>query len=401
MQRFVTSPRPPAHRVGVRLSPTRWAAPRALIPLLFLVAATAAGASPPRHAIVFHEPDTFAAWPANGGAWSWDRGQEAAIAFVTGRFQVQPGHNVLPPYTNRLARTTDGGKTWKVETPRGFYQPGQPTKPLIAAIPFDAPGLALRFAAAGYQGGTGSPGVINYSLDRGRTWHGPFPLPRLIPASAARGLTEVTLRTDYLVRSKTECLVMGSARQPGKSGTDRVFAVVLTEGGRGGGVFAWVTPPASPHRAVMPATVTLADGHLFSAIRMRKRGADDNWVDGYQSEDGGASWQLIGRVGQTGAGNGNPPAVVRLRDGRLACAYGDRTRNKLFLRLSSAGVRWDDEVILRDGYQPDAGGEIDLGYPRLFQRPDGALVVVYYWSTRERPTAHIAATTWMPPAPTR
>lgn len=375
----------------------KYVGPWTAIALLFLVAATAA-ASPPQHAIVFHEPDTFAAWPANGGAWTWDRGQEAAIAFVTGRYQLRPGHNVVPPYTNRLARTSDGGKTWTVETPRGFYQTGQPVKPLTAPIPFDAPGLAMRFVAEGYQGGADSPGVITYSLDRGQTWRGPFRLPRLTPPDAG-GLTEVTLRTDYLVRSKTECLVMGSARQPGKSGTDRVFAAVLTDGGRAAGSSAWVTPPTDPNRAVMPSTVAWADGKLFSAVRIRKRGADDNWIGGYRSADRGTTWQLVGRVGRTGAGNGNPPAVTRLRDGRIACAYGDRTRNKLYLRLSADGVHWDDEVVLRDGYQPDARGEVDLGYPRLYQRPDGALVVVYYWSTRERLTAHIAATTWMPTAP--
>jgi hypothetical protein len=38
----------------------------------------------------------------------------------------------------------------------------------------------------------------------------------------------------------------------------------------------------------------------------------------------------------------------------------------------------------------------DLGYPRLVQRPDGKLVAMYYWATKENPEQHIAASIWQP-----
>ena len=76
-----------------------------MIALLLLV--LAAG---PRHAVVFHRPDTFAGWPANGGLWTWDGGREAVVGFITGPYREQKGHNLDEPYTNRLARTTDGGE---------------------------------------------------------------------------------------------------------------------------------------------------------------------------------------------------------------------------------------------------------------------------------------------------
>jgi hypothetical protein len=54
------------------------------------------------------------------------------------------------------------------------------------------------------------------------------------------------------------------------------------------------------------------------------------------------------------------------------------------------------EVILRNDYNTDAFGDADLGYPQLVQRPDGKLVVIYYWATAQHPKVHIAATIWEP-----
>lgn len=360
-------------------------------------------AAPPavEHGVVFHDPAVFAGWPANGGAWHWYNGREFAVGFVTGKFGQRQGHNVTPPYTNRLARTTDWGDTWTVEDPPGFYQPGQPIAVLSKPIDFTAVGLTLRVVAEGYQGGSGTDGpCLNVSTDRGKTWAGPYALPELIPADKAGGRTEITNRTEYIPLHQHDCLLMGSARFPGKSGTDRAFAAKLVDGGRRAEFLGWVAPPDGPNRVLMPAAAPLPIKglSLFAAVRVRKTPADVNWIDGYRSGDGGKTWTLLGKVGDTGAGNGNPPAVVWLRDGRLCCAYGDRSRKALYARLSGdGGATWGDEVTLRDGYQPDAAGEVDFGYPRLFARRDGAVVCVYYWADKDRPTNHIARTIWTPP----
>lgn len=374
------------------------------MPVLLAVAL----AAPPavEHGVVFHDPAVFAGWPANGGAWHWHNGREFAVGFVTGKYEARPGHNVSPPFANRLARTTDGGQTWAVEDPPGFYQPGRPIAVLTKPIDFVANNFAMRVIAEGYQGGSGDHGpCVSVSTDRGKTWAGPYALPELIPADQAGGRTEITNRTDYVPLSRTECLLMGSARLPGKSGTDRAFAAKLVDGGRKAEFLGWLAPPDGPNRVLMPATaqamLMAPQGRppLFTAVRVRKTPADINWIDGYLSRDDGKTWTPLGKVGDTGAGNGNPPAVLWLRDNRLVVAYGDRTRKALYARLSGdRGTTWGDEVTLRDGYQPDAAGEVDFGYPRLFERRDGAVVCVYYWADQDRPTNHIARTTWTPPA---
>lgn len=357
---------------------------------VLLTAAVAFGYEP-RHGVVFHDPKTFAGWPANGGLWVYDGGKEAVVAFTTGPFRLRGGHNVVPPYTNVVARTRDGGATWTREDPPGFYQPGDRPAALTSPIPFDHPDLALRFVGTGYHAAELPAGGVCYSTDRGKTWKS-----AALPPLVRDGRTELTLRTGFRVLGPRDCLVFGSARFPGKSGTDRAFAAKLTDGGRAGTLLGWFDAPESTERTMMPATV--GGDRLFAAVRVRKADADANRIDGYASTDGGATWARTGTVGETGAANGNPPALIRLRDGRLVCAYGDRTRHKLFARLSGDnGKTWGAEVVLRADPEPDALGDVDLGYPRLFERPDGAVVCVYYWASKDRPTHHIAATTWPPP----
>jgi hypothetical protein len=360
-----------------------------------------ATASPPaglEHVVVFHRPGVFAAWPANGGLWSWDDGQEVLVGFCTGDAQEQPGHNIVPPYTNRLARTRDGGLSWRVEQPEGYGQEGAKFADPPAQGFRSSPRLALRCTAIGYHGGDDPRGGFLFSDDRGHRWQGPFHFTGLADAPELRGW-EMTARTDYLLSGDNDGLFLLSARQPNQAGTDRVFCARTRDSGRRFEFLGWVIGPDDPHRAVMPATVRCTADRLVTVVRRRQRGADRNWIDALGSDDGGRTWRSLGRVGDTGKGNGNPPALIRLRDGRLCCAYGNRDRRQIVARLSADdGRNWAEEVVLRDGYRPDHHGDADLGYPRLFQRRDDRVVAVYYWSAPAGPETIIAATHWPPPA---
>ena len=133
------------------------------------------------------------------------------------------------------------------------------------------------------------------------------------------------------------------------------------------------------------------------AIRRRAVPENTNWVDAYVSNDDGKSWSFLSKVADTGVQNGNPPALLRLRDGRLCCVYGNRSKLQMIARFSKdEGATWGPELVLRDDYQVDSFGDRDLGYPRLVQRRDGKLVAIYYWATEEHPQLHIAATIWQP-----
>ena len=144
----------------------------------------------------------------------------------------------------------------------------------------------------------------------------------------------------------------------------------------------------------MPSTVRLSERELLTTIR---RGAEEGkrkaWIEAWKSSDNGESWvQLDDPVANTG--EGNPPHLLKLADGRLCLTYGQRAKPfGMFARLSSdAGKTWSEPITLRD----DGGGR-DLGYPRSVQRPNGKIVTVYYfWDLKTGPERYIAATIWSP-----
>ena len=91
-------------------------------------------------------------------------------------------------------------------------------------------------------------------------------------------------------------------------------------------------------------------------------------------------------------GEGNPPQLIALADGRLCLTYGVRAAPyRICAKLSAdAGLNWSDEIVLRD----DGAGR-DLGYVRSVQRPDGKIVTVYYfWDQKTGPERYLAATIW-------
>jgi len=88
-----------------------------------------------------------------------------------------------------------------------------------------------------------------------------------------------------------------------------------------------------------------------------------------------------------------------LKDGRLALGYIHRSEfgSRVHVRFSANnGESWGDEIILRSG----DGASRDVGYPRMVQREDGKLVMIYYWNNVNqadaKPFRYIAATVFDP-----
>ena len=86
--------------------------------------------------------------------------------------------------------------------------------------------------------------------------------------------------------------------------------------------------------------------------------------------------------------------IKTLGDGRICLIFGYRAEPySIRAKLSDDNGRtWSDDIILRDD-----GGDHDIGYPRVVQRPDGKVVIVYYFHDRVTgPERYIAATIWDP-----
>jgi hypothetical protein len=349
------------------------------------------------HLKVCGEPGQYAGWPANGGMWAW--GNELLVGFALGKHKEQPGHSRdAASMRDTLARSLDGGETWSIEPgpAASNIEPTHAKADTEAACPgttdFTSPGFALTFRGA----------TFFLSDDRGRHWQGPWRFPN-VEGQRIQG------RTDYLVEGPRTLLAMLTVtKQDGLEG--RVGAFRTEDGGGTWKRVAWVGPEPAGF-SIMPATVRLSPSRLLTVLRCRTAGThrwlayevseDCNWLESWLSDDNGASWRQVGRpVDDTGWG-GNPAALVRLADGRICMAYAWRgfsleQSSRMCVRYSANdGLSWSDEVVVRSG----DGANQDVGYPRMCQRPDGKLVLLYYYNHafRDAPSwRYIAATVFDP-----
>lgn len=333
---------------------------------------------------VFFEEGRFGGWPANNGIWHWG-GDEIVVGFTLGYYdpEKKDGHPIdaKRPSHPMQARSLDGGDTWTIEQPNYVGEGGEEGEPKASPGGFDftAPGAAVRFRGNRFY----------YSDDRCKTWQGPF----LLPEFDRPGLLA---RTDYIVKGKHELMAfLASEKDDGEEGW--VFCMRTADGGKTWDFVGWIgEQPGEGGYAIMPASLELKNGALLSIIRRRGQ-ADDGtrswWMEGFLSPDQGKSWYLLKEPYVNN--DGNPPAMVRMADGRIALAYGHRAEPYgIRGRVSDdEGMTWSDEFIIRND-----GGSWDIGYPRMIQRPDGKLQVFYYYVDAERPERYIAYSIWSPPA---
>ncbi len=377
-----------------------------------------------RHSIIYHQPGRFAGWPANNGAFIFD-GNEILVGFTEAQYKKRDGHNADKPYLNWLARSTDGGKVWTAADPdnyAGDFGDIPDLKTLDAPVNFKHPGFVIRVIGSAYHGAEDGRAHFFYSYDKGKTWQGPYTFGNLLawPEFSNTDLNDLTPRTDYIVTGNNECLLFFSIREKEVFGSDRLFCIKTTDGGKNFHFQGWVIGPAgtpgnpvkvdlfddparNPYanecRAAMSQSEMLDDGTIVSVIRRKfiaKDRTELHWIDAYSSSDGGKTWSFLSKIADTGAENGNPPAFTTTKDGRFCVVYGERDHGTIRVIYSSdKGKTWSDPQILMDGFWSEDMQLNDLGYPRVVRRKDGKMVAMYYYSTKEK-LHHLRATIWEP-----
>ena len=335
-----------------------------------------------RHTVVYQQEGRFAGWPANQGIWSW--GDEIVVGFSLGYHKKNPtgGHDIdskRPGFTQQ-GRSLDGGETWTVEdlVYTDKNKDGAPPPELKEPINFSNPDLALKLKGS----------LIYYSLDRCRTWQGPFQLPTF-------GRQALLARTDYIVEGPKRVTAFVAASKEGIDGEGQSLCIRTTDGGLTWNLVGWIgtQPPLSYGYAIMPATVRVGKTGYLTMIR--RGGVFDGrkrwWVEPYLSHDDGKSWYLLD--GPVLENAGNPATLTRLKNGSLAMAYGWRlSPYGLRARISSDdGQTWTRETSLRSD-----GTSWDIGYPRTVQRADGKCVTIYYYHNTDSPERFMACTIWDP-----
>ncbi len=355
---------------------------------------------PTQHLPVFHEEDAFAGWPANNGIWRY--GNEILVGFILAKHKDTDGHSYDNETARRMfARSVDGGESWVIEDAFEAGMSGQAHNHRIGAkakepvdcpdsLDFTHPGFALTFDRANNADG---PTSFHYSYDRGHSWTGPFVFPNFDTAGVAA-------RTDYIVDGPHSMMVfLTAAKSDHREG--RVLCAETVDGARSWTKLSWIGPEQDGY-AIMPASVRLTKSEILVVIR--RKTSDRAWLDAYRSADNGRSWQPLDEPAGD-LGGGNPPAMIRLTDGRVCLAYGVRNRpryegdvphSQMCVRFSpDGGKSWGEQIVVRGG----DGANWDMGYPRMVQRPDGKVVLIYYYNHAlldGPPFRYIAATIFDP-----
>lgn len=350
-----------------------------------------------KNSVLYYNEGRFAAWPANNGIWIWDN--EILVGFVEAAHKDKIGHTYdRITARDKYARSKDGGNNWNIED---AFQSGQAGRrddnelpddfqkepsPLTEKIDFNNPDLALTFLRETNDTG---PSFFYYSYNRGSFWKGPFRLPNL-------GTPGIATRTDYIIDGKHELTAFFTvSKENGKEG--RILCARTCDGGLTWEKVSWVGSEPEGFD-IMSSTVRLSPTKMLTVIRTRKGNGQD-LLTSYVTKDNGKTWeQLKDPVADTGRG-GSPPALLKLNDGRLALGYIYRSAygSRVNVRFSSDdGENWSDEIILRGG----DGATTDTGYPRMVQRPDGKLIMIYYWNNAKlegaKPFRYIASTIFDP-----
>ncbi|SVB91747.1 uncharacterized protein METZ01_LOCUS244601 [marine metagenome] len=359
------------------------------------------------HEVVYRSDGQYAGWPANYGMWSWQ--DEVVTGFTLGFHDNEGGfhsRDTKRPFVSMQSRSLDGGKTWETaEAP--LLAPGDiaisagehmahacpapisealnPPVQIPAKGDFSNPDFAMLCARSGLTKGAES--WFYTSTDRCRSWNGPYTMPMF-------GQLGVAARTDYLtygrMKPRRATLLLTSTKPDGKEG--RVFCARTEDGGMSFKFISWLRA-SPPGFDIMPSSIELEPGHIICAIRSRDSSGTRNWIDLMRSVNDGLEWNYESTpVSNTGTG-GNPPAMIRLSDGRICLIYGYRDVPSGIRAVLSKdnGHSWGKPIVLRND-----GGNHDLGYPRVIQRTDGCLVIIYYYNDSPSEDRYIAATIWKP-----
>lgn len=347
-----------------------------------------------RHMPVCRKDGKYAGWPANSGMWAWDNELLCGITLADHQEREQ-GHTYdQATARQKFVRSLDGGETWSLEDAREHGITAEAKDHALGpksmepvecpgGFDFTRPGFAMTFRRMNDSDGSSH---FYVTTDRGHRWQGPY-------CFHPQGYPGILARTDYLIEGPNSMLAMLTVSKSNNR-EGRVGCFRTRDGARSWNHVAWIGPEPEDY-AIMPATVRVSAARLVCVVRRT------GWLAGYVSDDNGTRWRpLADPIADTG--KGNPPALVRLSDERLCLAYAVRetapeTHSRICVRFShDDGESWGGEIVLRD----NDGANWDIGYPRMVQRPDGTLVLLYYYNHAfaEKPSfRYIAATLFDPP----
>lgn len=343
----------------------------------------------PAHYKVWYQDEKYAGWPANYGMWNW--GNEILVGYATANYDASQASHPYEPGTqvNKFSRSLDGGQTWAEEE---AYAVDSVAYDNSSEINFLHNDFALAFRLYDSIGGK-RRSTVYFSYDKGSTWSKPKEIPVVFPW---RSSSLILTRTDYIidgVNSVTAFLTVGFSEN-GNNTRREVVCIRTTDGGITWNAVSRVGPVELDF--IMPSSIRLGGDTLLSIVRR----TTPPQMKSFKSVDNGSTWTELISPAKVDM-NGHPPALLKLADGRLCLMYAVRFNNTLptgngmyVVYSSDNGQTWGSPIRLRG----KDGADWDIGYPRAIQRPDGKVVLVYYYNHANsgNPYRYIASTIFNP-----
>lgn len=354
-------------------------------------AGASATARPPRVEVVRQEVAA-----SDGGLWPNVATLADGSLFLTG-FN-QPSHTIHPGEVDGWA-STDEGRTWER---RGsiLERPDAASNRVNHAVGV-LPGGDLIAAVSGYADSADTagkrrflPSVVRRSRDGGRTWStvadfdaGLRPLFAPIPFGAILTAEDGSLRMVVYMNQQPN-LTPSTASAEAKKPIYGAYYVTSRDEGK-----TWGGAVKLGDGLNETALLHLGKGNWIAASRTGPRPAPEQGerLKLLRSGDDGRTWVDEGFL--SGAKR-MPAHLLRLKDGRIVLAYGNRAEGAVDLRFSSdEGKTWSPVRRL-----VDLGG--DLGYPSSAQLSDGLVLTAFY--AQKSPLQrkyHAGAVVWKPESP--
>jgi len=265
-------------------------------------------------------------------------------------------------------RSPDGGATWEAEQMLSRFPRNGPTDLYARPTLVSDNGNRLWTVWVGVRSSK-SYLFMNRSLDGGRTWTEPIPLS---------GESRSVFGQQLLQDGNRMLLVW----QDAIGGPDRIYAASSTDAG-----VTWSAPERVDHlQAGAPAATGVtavlgADGEALVAWHDARNGRDDIFMA--RSTDGGRTWSKEDQrmdMDEAGTAVSRSPRLVRAPDGRVALAWEDDRAGfegvYARIRPASGKAEWGPEVVVAS---PSPKGKMAARIPFVAWSPDGLYVVWQTW----------------------